>query len=98
MATEIFDDKEAFLRALQGKPRAKATRAREARPGLPRAGRAAPGEGERLDVLGKLAQRGWTRMEYRQGEFWMTHTSGRESPRCATYREMIDSALEELKS
>lgn len=79
-------------------PRSKASRAREARPGLPRAGRAAAGAGERIDALMRLARAGWTGTNYQHAtdEHYMTHRDGSSGPRCATYRAMIDQTLELL--
>jgi hypothetical protein len=77
------------------KKRRSAKHAREARPDIPRAGRAAAGEGERIKALGVLAKAGWVRTNYLHstGEFWMTHRDGQQSARFSSYRSMIDGVL-----
>lgn len=76
------------------KKRRSAKHAREARPDIPRAGRAAAGEGERLEALGKLAAHGYTCTNYLHatGEHWLSGAAG-ETPRVSSYRAMIDEGL-----
>ncbi len=72
-----------------------AKHAREARPDIPRAGRAAAGEGDRVPDLMRLAAMGWVRTNYdhRTGEHWMTSRDGKDSPRVSSYRAMLDTML-----
>ncbi len=53
MKTETFDDPQAFMQALTGKKRPKA---KDARPGLPRA---SAGEGDRIAQLMRIAKFGY---------------------------------------
>lgn len=95
MPTETFDDPQAFLDALHGKKRS-AKKARQSRPDVPRAGRAAAGEGDRQGDLNRLAARGWTGTNYLHstGLHWMTNQAGISGPSFPTYRAMLDGYLQ----
>lgn len=89
---EVFEDPAAFRRAVAGNRRA--TRARQTRPDVPRAGRAASGEGDRVPDLMTLASRGWTCTHYLHatGAHWMSGAAG-TSARFPTYRALLDALL-----
>ncbi len=95
--TIFLSEADAARLGLAGaKQRRKASHARDARPDIPRAARAAAGEGERTRDLDRLARAGWVRTNYQDGWHWMTHKDGRTSPRAASYRAMLDTTLEAI--
>lgn len=93
------DDRESFLRALAGKSTKPKAKARDARPGIPRAAVAERGSGERIDDLSKLAALGYTLLCYDAAmQAWFVNVkTGARTPTCATYRQALDVALEQTK-
>jgi len=71
-------------------------RTKRSAPGLDSPARAARGEGDRVRDLMTLAAAGWVRTNCQDGQHWLTHCDGREGARCASYRAMLDIALEEI--
>jgi hypothetical protein len=90
MPTEVFDDPQAFLAALQGKKRKPA---KESRPGIPRA---EPGEGDRIAQLMRIARFGygprWTAGVF---YFWNPRTDA-TTTKHATYAAACIAAEKEL--
>ena len=70
-------------------------RGRTARPDIPSAGRAAPGEGDRIEDLQTLAAAGWTCTHCQDGQHWMSGARG-ETDRYPSYRAMLDATLEAM--
>lgn len=84
---DFGDDKEAFWRAYQGKGKARKRKRTTTR--------AQRGEGSRQKDLATLARAGYTVTHQERGEFWLSNpASGAETPRCESYREALDLALE----
>lgn len=79
-------------------PGANRRRSKRSAPGLDRPARAKPGCGDRVPDLMKLAAVGWTCTHYdhASGLHWLSGARG-ESPRCTSYREMLDRALEDIR-
>lgn len=77
-------------------PGANRRRTKRHAPELARPERAAPGHGDRQKDLNALALAGYscTHYDHATGEHYLTGAAG-ESPRAATYREALDSALRE---
>lgn len=95
--TVYLSEHDAARLGLAGATPKKKAKAKDARPGIPRAPRDGRGEGDRVPDLMTLAAAGWTRTHYLHatGEYWLSGARG-ESPRCASYRAMLDTALGEL--
>lgn len=91
--TVFLSEADAARLGIDGaKPRRSAKHAREARPDIPRAPRAASGDGDRVKDLMALAARGWTCYHSNVLEHWMTGKAG-VSRRYASYREMLDTLM-----
>ena len=78
-------------------PKTKKAKAKDARSDIPRAERAAAGEGDRVPDLMTLAAAGYTCTHYchATGEYWMSGGAG-VTPRVPSYRAMLDTTLETL--
>jgi hypothetical protein len=89
--TETFDNAADFLAALKGTKR---KAAKDARPGLPRA---ASGEGDRINQLGRIAAYGYSpRFDVGVGfSFWNVYTKTRTTV-CAEYAQACAVAEQEL--
>lgn len=75
-------------------PKTKKAKAKNARLDIPRAARAAAGEGDRQKDLETLAAAGYTCTNYchATGAFWMSGAAG-TTPRVTSYRQMLDDAM-----
>jgi hypothetical protein len=88
MTTETFDDKDAFLAALHGKPRT--TRGRETRPDIPAAPRAT------RTGLSTFIKAGWA-WEFRTGAGYRLEKGALSTGWCASEKAACDAA-KRLKS
>ncbi len=78
-------------------PKTKKAKAKDARPDLPRAPREERGGGDRIPDLMTLAAAGYTCTHYCHAthEYWLSGAAG-VTPRVASYRTMIETALMEV--
>lgn len=91
MQTEAFDNAADFMAAVQGKKRKKA---KDARPGLPRA---ASGEGDRIAQLMRIAVYGYSpRFDAGLFSFWKPST-GQRTMAHAEYAQACIVAERELR-